>query len=225
VKIAILTSARLTARRFLARILNRLVRKHAMRRSTSILALVAALASTSAAADVWEYGEAECNQLWFMRNLVMDRAGYCFGSALGQALYDNGDCIGKEVSLSSAQSRQVQKIQQLEREIGCNVNTGSRRLDLPSMEALRRLRDMPLPDNGGWACIGWMGNETTLYDGYTDGAAAIGQIRRGDRLDFGHINEGDWVPVVVSSGAPGGSTTFGWANFGGAELPCAESAG
>ncbi len=97
-----------------------------------------------------------------MRNLIMDRAGYCFGSALGQALYDNGDCIGKQVSLSPAQSRQVQNIQRLEAEIGCKVNTGSRRLDLPNMELLRRLHDMPLPDNGGWACIGWQGAAVPL---------------------------------------------------------------
>lgn len=160
-----------------------------------------------------------------MRNLIMDRAGYCFGSALGQALYDNGDCVGKQVSLSSAQSRQVQSIQQLEHEIGCDVNTGSRRLDVPRIESLRRLKDMPLPDNGGWACIGWQGATVPLYDGYTEGASVIGQIRPGDRLDFGFIREGDWRAVVVSSGASGGSGTMSWANFGSAEPPCATSAG
>ena len=30
-----------------------------------------------------------CHDLWFARNAIMDRAGYCFGSVLGQAVFDN----------------------------------------------------------------------------------------------------------------------------------------
>lgn len=196
-----------------------------MRRSRWIAPVLLSLLSSPLAADVWEYGEAECNELWFARNLIMDRAGYCFGSELGQALYDNGDCRGKEVSLSAEQSRQVQKIQNLEREIGCKVNTASRRLDVPNMPALRRLKDMPLPDNGGSACIGWTGQAVPLYDGYGAGAAVIGQIRPGDTVSYGYIGEGDWTVVAVSSGGAGGPGVLGWIDLGAVRPSCAQEAG
>ena len=34
-----------------------------------------------------------CEEWWFTRNLVFDRAGYCFSSPLGQAVFDNSDCF------------------------------------------------------------------------------------------------------------------------------------
>lgn len=194
-----------------------------MRRSGLIFPLLLSLLSTPVVAEVWEYGEAECNELWFMRNLIMDRAGYCFGSALGQALYDNGDCRGKEVSLTAAQSRQVQKIQELERQIGCEVNTGGSRLDLPNMAALRRLKDMPLPDNGAWACIGWTGEVVPLYDGHGAGATVIGQIQPGDRVDYSYLGEGDWTVVTVARGGSGGPVVQGW--IGPVRASCAQEAG
>jgi hypothetical protein len=196
-----------------------------VRRSRRTLPLLLALLSTPLAADVWEYGEAECNELWFMRNLIMDRAGYCFGTPLGQALFDNGDCRGKEVTPSAAESRQVQKIQTLEREIGCEVDTGSSRLDLPNMAALRRLKDMPLPDNGEAACIGWMGEVLPLYDGYGAGAAEIGQIRPGDTISYSYIGEGDWTVVTVSAGGFGGPVVQGWIDIGAMKGACAQEAG
>ena len=85
-----------------------------------ILALIL-LASPAAAADV-------CDDLWFTRNLIMDRAGYCFGSALGQAVFDNGNCIGKSVSLSTQLQRQVAEIRELEKQIPCKVDTARTRL-------------------------------------------------------------------------------------------------
>ena len=51
------------------------LRLSAMKRLALLCAL---LASPAAASDV-------CDDLWFTRNLIMDRAGYCFGSVLGRA--------------------------------------------------------------------------------------------------------------------------------------------
>ncbi len=89
------------------------------------------LPAAPATAEVWQYGEPECNELWFARNLIMDRAGYCFGSPLGQALFDNRDCRGSDVSLSPAHKSQVRKIQSLEAQIRCKVNSGRVGLDVP----------------------------------------------------------------------------------------------
>lgn len=188
---------------------------------------LAALLCSPAQADVWPYGETECNQLWFMRNLIMDRAGYCFGSALGQALFDNGDCSGKEVSLGPEQNRQVKKIQALEAEIGCKVNTKKRNLDVPRMSALRRLRDMPLPDNGESACIGWKGRPVPLYDGYSAGARVIGRIEAGDSLGTGFIAEDDWVVGAVAKGGDWDRVIYGWHDASGISWTenCTDMAG
>lgn len=172
--------------------------------------LLGAICAGPAIADVWEYGEAECNELWFARNLIMDRAGYCFGSALGKSLFDNGDCSGKDVRLGAEQVRQVKRIQSLEAKIGCKVNTDRRTLDVPQMVALRRLRDMPLPDNGGSACIGWQGAPVPLYDGHGPGARVIGQIDVGDTIDNGFIAEGEWLVVAVAKGGNRDRVIYGW---------------
>lgn len=194
-------------------------------RRTCLAALLTLASPTGA--DVWSYGEAECNQLWFMRNLIMDRAGYCFGTVLGQALYDNGDCLGKEVALAPAQSRQVAGIQALERQIGCKVDTGRATLDLPHMESYRRLADMPLPDNGGSACLSWTGPSVPLLSGYGGGARQLATLEPGDSLGFGSIPEGRWVAVRLGKGGMGGATVLGWLDTGPLDLErsCAAWAG
>ncbi|MBY8976951.1 DUF4453 domain-containing protein [Rhodobacteraceae bacterium NNCM2] len=184
------------------------------------------LLSTPASAEVWEYGPEDCNVLWFMRNLIMDRAGYCFGSNLGKAIYDNGDCKGTEVSLTAAQQQQVGKIRKLEKEIGCKVNTGQTQLKGYKIDAIRRLRDMPLPDNGGSACT-WAGAPLDIYDGYSKGSSVMGQLSPGDRIGFGWIGEGDWNVIGISAGGPGGPESLGWLDMGKAnfEASCTNWAG
>lgn len=197
-----------------------------MRFGLSAFALTSLLGGFPVAAEVWSYGQQDCNQLWFMRNLIMDRAGYCFGSSLGKSLFDNGDCSGKDVRLAADASQQVKKIQSLEAGIGCKVNTRARQLDLPLMSSLRRLRDMLLPDNGGWACIGWKAAQVPIHDGHTRGARTIGAISAGDRVNFGFLNEGDWVPVVVSKSG-GGEGILGWYDGSNVDLrqACTDEAG
>ena len=70
-----------------------------MRALTLLLFLIA---SPAAASDV-------CHDLWFTRNLIMDRAGYCFGSMLGKATFDNSDCTGKNVSLDAGDQLMVNR--------------------------------------------------------------------------------------------------------------------
>ena len=185
-----------------------------MRRAVlpALAALLLAAAAPPGRAEVWPYGARECNQLWFMRNLIMDRAGYCFGSALGQSLFDNGDCTGKTVTLSAAQTAQAEQIRALEQEIGCSVNTAATRLDVDWMAQLRSLRDMPLPDNGAAACT-WAGPEAVLRAGIGGDAPPLRALRAGDRIDLGWIGEGDWTVIAVSSGGPGGPARLGWVDL------------
>ncbi|PRY26499.1 YARHG domain-containing protein [Aliiruegeria haliotis] len=175
-----------------------------------IVAAALTVPAAPGAAEVWQYGQSDCNQLWFMRNLIMDRAGYCFGTNLGKSLYDNGDCTGKQVHLSGDESRQVKKIKALETRIGCKVNTGGTSLDVPMKSNLLRLRDMPLPADGGWGCLGWAGRAAPIHDGYSSGRRVIGSIDPGDNVFFGFLGEGGWSPVIVAKGGNGGKEILGW---------------
>lgn len=159
-------------------------------------------------ADVWDSAEPTCNWLWFTRNLIMDRAGYCFGSPLGKAFFDNSDCRGTEVQLSTRESHQVKKMVALERELGCKVNTQARDLDVHYLvHPYKKLRDLPLPSGGETACLSWRGAAVPIFDGYTSGSKRIGEIRPGDWLGFSSESEGNWSAVTVSRGNNG---IFGW---------------
>ncbi|MEM1129290.1 MAG: YARHG domain-containing protein [Pseudomonadota bacterium] len=178
------------------------------------MALSAGLSlGTPAFGEVWEYGEAECNQLWFMRNLIVDRAGYCFGSELGQALFNNGDCVGQDIRLSPAQEAQVGRIRGLERQIGCSVDTSATSLDVAYMGALRNLRDMALPDNGAALCT-WAGSPVSLFDGAGAGSTAIGTMEAGDTVTFEWIGEEAASLLTISKGGRDGPTLLGWSPNG-----------
>ena len=95
-----------------------------------------------------------CHDLWFTRNLIMDRAGYCFGSILGKSTFDNGDCTGKSVALGTAATEMVARIQASEKELACKVDTGQPVLDLEDADFRRTLTDLPLRSPFESACIG-----------------------------------------------------------------------
>lgn len=59
-----------------------------------------------------------CAQLWHQRNAIYARAGHCFNTARGRAVFGEG-CFAPYGRLSGADSRQVQRIQRLERMNGC----------------------------------------------------------------------------------------------------------
>ena len=43
-----------------------------------------------------------CDDLWLTRNLIFDRAGYCFGSVLGKSVFDNEGCTPGVPELAEA---------------------------------------------------------------------------------------------------------------------------
>jgi hypothetical protein len=58
-----------------------------------------------------------CDQLWYARNAIFDRAGYCFSSARGKAAFDNTGCTGG--TPDAAGMAEVARIQQQEAANGC----------------------------------------------------------------------------------------------------------
>ena len=62
---------------------------------------------------------AECKRLWVERNAIFHDAGYCFGSRLGRAVFNNHNCFTKKPRLSNSVDRRVKRILARERRLGC----------------------------------------------------------------------------------------------------------
>ena len=190
-----------------------------MRFSPIALALVALpLMSVAVQADE------RCNDLWFTRNAIINQAGYCFGSNLGKALFDNSDCQGKSVTLSPEAQQQVAQIQEMEKQGQCRVNSAGTTLDLQDLAQRRQLWHFPIWDDYESACLGWLSAPAALRAGHSPEAPVIGQIQVGDTVRYGHMVWGDWSYAMIFDG----SWTFktsGWLNFNEADEACEEFAG
>ncbi len=165
-----------------------------------------------------------CHDLWFTRNLIMDRAGYCFGSPLGQAVFDHSDCQGKQVSLDAEATQLVSRIRALEKQYACSVNTKGKQLDLNDISIRKRLIDLPIVDEFPGGCLGWQGPTTPLYAGQAASPAVLAEIRQGDFVSFKHLPVGDWTYVTVADPdwtVKGG----GWTNASVSESSCKAWAG
>lgn len=165
----------------------------------SILALLLALAAPLPAAAL------TCEQMWFARNALFNQAGYCFGSVLGQALFNNADCTTRAPQLSARQSAQVAALKEMEAEAGCAIYTGVSFLDLPHLAQWQRLSTLPWPEMGGSACIGWRGAPLTLHAAPAANAPVLSVVRPGQTLTFTALPEGVWDFVQTEDGV-------GWSN-------------
>lgn len=176
------------------------------------------------AAPAFGNESAGCQDIWFTRNLVMDRAGYCFGSSLGQALFDNAGCTGSEVAIDAASKRLVDEIRALEAEHGCAVNTSRTTLDIDDIEIRRRLVDLPIFDEFEGGCLGWTGPPTPLYAGHNRGSAVLGRIDPGDYVSLAHVGVDGGTYVTTYVPVWGALRSGGWLMYDG-KLPCADFAG
>lgn len=167
---------------------------------------------------------ADCPEMWFLRNLVFDRAGYCFGSNLGQAVFDNSDCWTKDPVLERGAQRYVAAIEDREAEFQCKIDSSRRSLDLPLMEMYRGLDDLPLRDYAESACIGWRGAPVKLRAGAGFGSRVIHVIQPGDDLLFMHEDFAGWSFINVLRN--GRDVGIGWVQFDWTtQPPCTDFAG
>ncbi|TMV13652.1 DUF4453 domain-containing protein [Arenibacterium halophilum] len=160
-----------------------------------------------------------CEDIWFTRNLLMDRAGYCFGSPLGQALFDNSNCIGQNVQPPASAQPLIQKIQQLEQTHQCQVNTNQTWLDMDDMAFRRAMRDLPLYEDFPGGCISWNGPQTPLHDGYTAPLGVVGNIQTGDNVYYNYEAVDEWVYVSAHNAQTDQFKAAGWMYWPGAD-PC-----
>ncbi len=166
---------------------------------------------------------ADCASMWLTRNMVFDRAGYCFGSALGQAVFGTAGCVGTDVTLSPSDRAFVADTRATEATFGCQIDTNQRNLDLPLLQTWLKLSDLPRRDEFESGCIGWIGPRTPLRSGHSDAAPVIGQLMRGDVILLSHWPVGDWQFVTVSRGDQ--PAEIGWTNVPFGPETCAQLAG
>lgn len=171
-----------------------------MRQSCLIAVLVLTGAGGPAAA-------ASCDDLWYLRNLIADRAGYCFASALGQAVFDNSDCTTRELRLSAEDMARMEAIRQVEEDFDCRVDTSARVLrDLTPMD-WDLIEVIPVPTGYESGCIGYRLGPFALRSAPWPDAAVVGEVRKGVSIGFNYMHEGDWMFVLTD--APSGY--MGWA--------------
>ena len=165
---------------------------------------------------------ADCASMWVTRNMVADRAGYCFGSVLGQAVFGTQDCVGKDIALTADDSAFVAHTAAQEAAFGCAVDTGRADLDLPLLGQWLQLRDLPRRDFGESACLGYQGAAIPLRAGVADGRM-MGEVRGGDTILFAHEGQANHSFVTVFAG--GQPVALGWAQLDLTQLACDAYAG
>ncbi len=166
-----------------------------------------------------------CDDLWFTRNLLFDRVGYCFGSALGQAVFDNRDCLGTSVTLTPPAQRLATEIRRLEGVYGCRVDTGRRALSEGDWALRKNLAELPIRDEFESACLGFVGAPRALHAASTPGSAIVGRIEPGDYVSFAHYGLDGGTYVTTYAGPGGPPRSGGWLLAPLAEADCSQWAG
>lgn len=82
--------------------------------AAGLVAGLTALADPASAASCWD--------LWYERNEIFDRNGYCFSTSLGKRTFNNADCWTRNPDLSRWERNRVADIKAEERRRGCKVN-------------------------------------------------------------------------------------------------------
>lgn len=63
-----------------------------------------------------------CDQLWYERNAIYKRAGYCFKTPRAISTFGNAGCIydsAEELPLTRGQRNRIAWIVRMERDLGC----------------------------------------------------------------------------------------------------------
>ena len=152
-----------------------------------------------------------CEEAWLTRNLIFNRAGYCFGSVLGQSLFDNRDCHTKSPTLSAQDQQIVNDLREAEEWVGCRVNTGATTLSIRNLATRMALPTLPVPDEvGGYGCFGWRGAVVPVYWDIRQDSKVVAQVQPGDDVFWEYYPRGPWSYIGIRRG---GQLLEGWAVF------------
>ena len=185
-----------------------------MFKQTLFAALV--LSSPAAALEI-------CDDLWFTRNLVFDRAGYCFGSVLGEAVFGNEGCVEGALELDDKSAKLVANLRKMEVAWECRVDTSQDFLAVPVIEQRKALIDLPVPTGGESGCLGWLGENVVLRSERKETGAVVGAVRLADTLLLQFEDVDGWTFIeVLQNDIPAGQ---GWAKLEISNKTCAGLAG
>lgn len=164
-----------------------------VRRLAALAALTALTASPAAASS--------CEEMWFVRNLVFDRAGLCFSSPLGAAVFDNSDCVpAGPAPLSAREAEIVAQIKGFEADLSCEVDSSATVFELPTEAALRSAEELPVPSYGESLCAGFNAPTVPLRAAPRLAAEVISSVTAGDDVGFGYEPVAGWEYVVTVRG-------------------------
>lgn len=154
-----------------------------------------------------------CQNIWLSRNTVMDRAGQCFASPLGQATFDNSDCTPGERPLSPLDAAIVSSLAALEADFGCAVDTSATQLDPDTATWRARLAELwtvPIRADTEHGCGGYLGPVMQLHSGMSTSTSVIGLLEPGQNFSFAHdAMPPNWEYITVSD-ADYGFVAHGW---------------
>lgn len=177
------------------------------------------------------YAQEPCDDMWFVRNLIFDQNGYCFGSNLGQAVFDNSNCITKSPDLSKDDKAKIAAVKNMEGRWGCKIDTSKRALDIHSFALRKKLLDQPLRDDTESSCITYQGPPVPLHAGQSTNSPIIGYIQTGDTFGNSHTGfpdtaHSDWWYVSAIFTTDGTTRTdIGWTNKNHVWSQCLHMAG
>lgn len=134
-----------------------------------------------------------CDELWFTRNLVFDHAGNCFQSPLGQAVFDNSDCLVTGAEPDPSEVEIVALVRIMEAQWECNVDTTRTSLRIPNISQRMRMIDLPVAEGYESTCVGYRGPAIDLHTGRHASAPVSGVIRPGDNLIYTFIPMHGWT--------------------------------
>ncbi|MGL1920831.1 MAG: YARHG domain-containing protein [Hyphomicrobiales bacterium] len=158
------------------------------------------------------FAEDACDDLWYSRNFYFDQAGYCFGSKLGKAVFDNSNCKSKNVALTKSTKRRISQMKEIEKEFDCEINTEKARpLNIPQLKSRELLVEQPISQGLESGCYGYTGvKQIPLYSARSKNSKIIGYIENGDDIDSSHdeVDNSDWWFAGVSTKS--GKSSVGW---------------
>ena len=82
----------------------------------STLAILAAVGTISSVQPAWADS---CYDLWWQRNEIYNRNGFCFKTQDGMDSFDNSDCYTDDPDFTRREQRQIQQIKRQENNMGC----------------------------------------------------------------------------------------------------------
>lgn len=123
---------------------------------------------------------------------MMDYAGYCFQSPLGQAMFDNSDCTTTQPQLSAAAKAMTQQIIKNETALACDVDTSRSRLVPDAVSNIDQRRELevqpPVPNT--WeaetSCIGY-GDMVPIYAAPDHSARVLDVMHPGGSINFDRV--------------------------------------